>query len=124
MNLVGAIISLLITAVALIIVSKLPTGVEIDSFKKAIISAAVFGVLNFFSNLILYNPLSKIITGPLNFLSFGLFNFIVNVVIFGLAAFLVQGFRLRWGIWSAVIGSLALSVINSIIFRILSFSPG
>ena len=122
MNLVGAVISLIITAVALIIVSKLPTGVEIDSFKKAIISAAVFGVLNFFSNLILYNPLSKIITGTLDFLSFGLFSFIVNVVIFGLAALLVQGFRLRWGVWSAVIGSLALSVINSIIFRILPFA--
>ena len=120
MNLVGAVISLIITAVALIIVSKLPTGVEIDSFKKAIISAAVFGVLNFFSNLILYNPLSKIITGALDFLSFGLFSFIVNVVIFGLAAFLVQGFRLRWGVWSAVIGSLALSVINSIIHHVLS----
>ena len=62
MSLIGAIIGLVITAVALLIVSKLPTGVEIDSFEKALVSAFVFGVLNFIANLVLYNPLSKIIT--------------------------------------------------------------
>ncbi|ELS01906.1 putative membrane protein [Xenococcus sp. PCC 7305] len=119
MNFVGAIISLIITAVSLIIVSKLPTGVEIDNFQKALVSAAVFGILNFIANLVLYNPLSKIIVIPLQFVSFGLFNFIVNVFIFGLAAFLVKGFRLRWGIMSVFIGSLALSVVNSIIHHIV-----
>ncbi len=119
MTIVGAIIALVITAVALLIVSKLPTGVEIDSFEKAIMAALVFGVLNFIANLVLYNPLSKIITVPLNFLSLGLFSLIVNLIIFALAAFFVEGFRLRWGIMSALIGSLALSVINSLIHHIL-----
>jgi putative membrane protein len=120
MTLVGAIISLLITAVALLIISKLPTGVEIESFQKAILSAAVFGILNFIANLVLYNPLSKLITIPIIILSFGLFSLIVNVIIFGLTAFLVQGFRLRWGIMSALIGSLALSILNSLIHYVLS----
>jgi putative membrane protein len=35
---------------------------------------------------------------------------------------LVHGFRLRWGFWSALIGAFALSVINSIIYKILPFS--
>lgn len=122
MTLVGAIITLFITAIALLIVSKLPTGVEIDSFEKAIVAALVFGFLNFIANLVLYNPLSKIITIPLNILSLGFFSLIVNLVIFALAAFLVEGFRLRWGIISAFIGSLALSIINSIIHHILGFS--
>ena len=122
MTLIGAIISLFITAGLLIIVSKLPTGVEIDNFQAAITGAVVFGILNFIANFILYNPLSKIITVPVNIISFGLFSLIVNAFIFGLAAFLVQGFRLRWGIMSAFIGSLALSIINSLIYHILPFS--
>ncbi|MDJ0532163.1 MAG: phage holin family protein [Xenococcaceae cyanobacterium MO_207.B15] len=44
---------------------------------------------------------------------------IINAVIFGLAAALVTGFRLRWGFWSALIGSFALGVINSIILNLL-----
>jgi putative membrane protein len=52
-------------------------------------------------------------------LTFGLFLFILNAIIFGLAAMLVPGFQLRWGFWSALIGSIALSVINSLIFTLL-----
>jgi putative membrane protein len=33
---------------------------------------------------------------------------------------LVPGFRLRWGFWSALIGSIALSIINSLIFTLLA----
>ena len=45
--------------------------------------------------------------------------FIINVAMFALAAKLVVGFRLRWGFWSAVIGALALSFINSVLFEFL-----
>jgi putative membrane protein len=114
MNIVAILISLIVTTIALLIISKLPTGVEIDSFQKGLISAIVFGVLN-----ALLHPVLNFITLPLRFLTFGLFSLVVNAVIFGLAALLVNGFRLRWGIWSALIGSLALSVINSLIYNFL-----
>lgn len=58
-------------------------------------------------------------TFPLILLTFGLFLFVLNAVIFGLAAAIVPGFRLRYGIWSALIGAIALSVINSLIFNLL-----
>jgi putative membrane protein len=35
---------------------------------------------------------------PVTFLTFGLFAIVLNAIIFGLAAYLVTGFRLRWGI--------------------------
>jgi putative membrane protein len=114
MNIVAILISLIVTTIALLIISKLPTGVEIDSFQKGLISAIVFGVLN-----ALLHPILDFVTLPLRFLTFGLFSLVVNAIIFGLAAFLVNGFRLRWGIWSALIGSLALSVINSLIYNFL-----
>lgn len=114
MNLVGLLIAWLVTSVSLFIISKLPTGVEIDTFQKAVISAAVFGILN-----ALLRPILGVLAFPITFLTFGLFAIVLNAIIFGLAAYLVTGFRLRWGIWSALIGAVALGIINSLLFQLL-----
>ncbi|CAH2574762.1 hypothetical protein PRNO82_04126 [Planktothrix rubescens] len=91
------------------------TGVEINDFKKALISAAVFGIVN-----ALIRPILELISLPITLIFSGSFvSFIINVAMFALAAKLVVGFRLRWGFWSAVIGALALSFINSVLFEFL-----
>jgi putative membrane protein len=113
-GLTGLIVVWLVTTVSLFIISKLPIGVEIDSFGKAAISAIVFGILN-----ALLRPVIAFLAFPITFLTLGLFSLVVNAIIFGLAAWLVQGFRLRWGFWSALIGAFALSVMNSIIFHFI-----
>jgi putative membrane protein len=113
MNPLGLLVAWLVTAVSLFIISKLPTGVEISSFKKALISALVFGLLNAF-----VRPVLAFFAFPLTFLTFGLFSVVINAVIFGLAAFLVDGFSLRWGFWSALMGALLLGFINSLIYRL------
>lgn len=111
------IIAWLVTAVSLFLIAQLSkfTGVEIEDFKKALISSAVFGLLN-----LLVRPILGIFTLPLSliFSSF-IVTLLMNMVIFGLAAWLVRGFYLRWGIWSALIGALALSFINSILYQVL-----
>ncbi len=117
MNILSILIPLVVTTISLLIISKLPLGIEIDSLKKAIIAAIVFGILN----AVLYPILT--VFGLLNFLTFGLASLIVNVIIFGLAALLVEGFRLRSKFWSPIIGAFALSVINSIIFKLISQFP-
>lgn len=113
--LVQLLVAWLITSVSLFIISKLPTGVEIDGFNKALVSAAVFGIVNAF-----LGPIFRLLALPVTIITFGLFSIIVNAIIFGLAAYLVQGFRLRWGFWSALIGSLALGFINSLIYQLLT----
>lgn len=114
MNIVAILISLIVTAVAFIIISKLPTGVKIESFQKALIAALVFGILN-----AVLHPLLDLLATPLNFVSFGflrgLITLLINGFIFGLSAWLIRGFRLDWGIWSALIGAFALTVINQLI---------
>lgn len=112
---VGLLIIWLVTTISFLIISKLPIGVEIDSFGKAAISAAVFGILN-----ALLRPILGFFTFPFIILTFGLFMFVVNAIIFGLAAALVPGFRLRWGFWSALIGAIALSIVNSLLFNVLA----
>jgi putative membrane protein len=113
-NIVSLVIAWLVTSVSFFIISKLPLGVEIDTFGKAMVSAAVFGLLN-----VVVQPLVIGLTLPFIWITFGLFMVVVNAIIFGLAAWLVDGFRLRWGIWSALLGALALGFINSFLYKIL-----
>lgn len=116
--LVSLLIAWLVTAVSLYLIALLSqfTGVEIEDFKKALISAAVFGIVN-----ALIRPILALIIAPATLIFAGSFvSFILNVAMFALAAKLVEGFRLRWGVWSAIIGALALSFINSILFQILA----
>lgn len=118
LNIVQLLIIWLVTAVSFVIISKIPTGVEVDDFKKALFSAAVFGILN-----ALVRPLIEFVTVPVLSVVFSgfLLTLLLNMIIFGLAAYVVEGFRLRWGIWSALLGSIALSFINSFL---LSLVPG
>lgn len=112
-NIIEIVVSLLVTAISLLIISKLPLGIEIDSIQKSIVAAVVFGILN--------AVLKPILTGfgLFNVVTFGLTSFIANIIIFGLAALLIQGFRLRSKFISPIVGALALSIINSVIFKIL-----
>jgi putative membrane protein len=112
---IGLMITWLVTAVSFLIISKLPIGVYVDNFNKALVSAAVIGILN-----ALLLPILAFFSFPVIILSFGLFIFVLNAVIFAFAAYLVPGFSLRYGFWSALIGSLALAFINSILFNLIA----
>ena len=106
---IGLLITWAINSVSLFVISKLPMlGVELDTFGKSMISAAVFGILNATLGGIL-----KFLSSPLNWISLGLVYFIINAFIFGLAAKLVTGFRLRQGIWSALMGAFAFGLLNA-----------
>jgi len=116
MNIVSLATVWLVTSVSFFIISKLPLGVDIDSLGKAMISAAVFGLLNVLVRLNIWFfgfPL------PLLAFGFGFWMIVLNAAILGLAAWLVEGFRLRWGIWSALLGALALGFINSLLWSML-----
>lgn len=108
-------ITWLITAISLLIIAQLPIGVEVDNFGKALVAAIVFGVLN-----ALVRPILVFFSIPLTILTLGLFLLIINAIIFGLAAALVSGFRLRYGFWSALFGSICLSFVNGVLSQVVS----
>ena len=103
-----------VTTIAFIILTKLPIGVESDSFGKTAQAALVFGLLNGLVSLLFKIPL---LGSLLWLLTLG--KLLVNLILFGLSAKIVEGFRLRWGIWSALIGAFLLAIINSILFKVL-----
>ncbi|MCG9886927.1 MAG: phage holin family protein [Cyanobacteria bacterium] len=117
--LIPFLIGVVITAVSLLIISKLPFGVEIDSPQKALLGGLVLGILNGIAQAV-----PGILTILPKLLTLGLFSLIVNMIFFGLTAWLIEGFRLRMGIWSALLGAVSLAIINSILFKILSLVPG
>ncbi|MCC5645098.1 phage holin family protein [Nostoc sp. CHAB 5824] len=118
MNIVTLLIVWIVTAISLLIISKLPLGVEIDTPGKAFLSAAVLGIVT-----AIVRPILSFVFAVPNLLTLdllsGIFTFMIAVVCFSMAAWLVEGFRLRYGIWSAVIGAFALTIINSLIYKLL-----
>lgn len=116
--LIGILVTWVVTTISLLIISKLPIGVEIDTLRKAFISAAVFGVLN-----AILGPILNFLFLPFNAITLFLLSFIfatiVNAIIFALAAALVEGFRLRHKVVSPLIGAILLGIVNSLIFRFL-----
>jgi putative membrane protein len=117
MNIFGLLIQWLVISVSLIIISKLPTGIEIDSFKNAAIWAVLFGILN-----AIIRPLLQLFTLPLTLIFSGfLVSLVLNMIIFLIASSLVEGFKLRSGAWTALIGSVSLSIVSALIYKILPF---
>lgn len=111
---VAFLITVVVMAVSLLIVSKLPLGVEIDSPVPALIGGAIIGAFSGVWHLFPggFRTFTTV-------LSLGIIPLIGGIIVFGLAAWLVEGFRLRWGIWSAILGSIALSLVYSIVTFIL-----
>jgi len=118
MDITTLLIVWLVTAFSLWLISKLPIGVEIDTPGKAMISAAVLGIIT-----ALVKPVLKVLFVIPNIVTFdllsGIFTFMIAVICFSIAAWLVDGFRLRYGIWSAVLGAFALTIVNNIIYKLL-----
>ncbi len=109
------ILTVVITAISLMIIAKLPLGIEVDGFNKALIAGLVFGVLN--ATVL---PIFSILALPFTILTFGLFSLVVNALIFALAAALVEGFSLKNGFWSALLGTIVLSILNSVLMQIFN----
>ena len=101
----------LLLAAALLLVAHLSPGVTVKSFGAALVAALVLGLLN-----TLVRPLLVLLTLPVTVLTLGLFLFVINALMFWLAADLlaVDGFRVS-GFVSALIGSLLYSVCGTII---------
>lgn len=102
------------TSVSLYILSKLPTGIELDGFGPALVGGLVLGLLNAF-----LRPVLGFLAFPLTLITLGLFSFVLNGIIFLIASSLVSGFNLRRGCLTAIIGSILLTLLNAFIFWIL-----
>jgi putative membrane protein len=110
-----------IRAAVLLFVAWLPLGVELDGFLPALQAAALIGLLG----MLLTLPLQALLALPWAIASLGglifpvtwLFNWLIYVVLFGLAALLLPAFRLRFGLVSALLGAVIYSLLSALILR-------
>lgn len=123
MDFIDVLITWLVTASSLLLLSKLPLGIEIDNPGVGYISAAVLGILNAAISFIFLTVPNALTFGIYGFfakvLTLGLFSFIINVIALTLAAKFITGFRLEKGIGTAVIGAIALAAVSSFISSVL-----
>lgn len=108
------VVTWLVTALSLLLISRLGIGIDIEDGATALVAALVIGLINAF-----VRPLAQLFALPLTVLTLGLFALVVNALLFWLAAALVSGFRLRNGFLSALIGSLLLGLLNAILLGVL-----
>jgi len=102
----GMLIRWLLSALALILTSKIVPGITVDSFTALLIAAIVLGLVN-----AIVKPILVFFTLPLTFLTLGLFLLVVNAITFGLAAWLVPGFSVN-GFLPAMLGSIVMSILS------------
>ncbi len=102
----GLIFRWLILALAIFVASYLLDGIEVKGVFSALAAAAMLGVLNAF-----FRPLLLIITLPINILSLGLLTFVINALMLKIAASVIPGFEVH-GFWTAVLGSLIITVVS------------
>ena len=107
------ILRLLLSALAVVILSKVLPNVEVDTYLTAIIVAVALSLLNF-----IVRPILVILTLPVTIVTFGLFLLVINAVIILLANKLIDGFTVN-GFWWALLFSLLLSFLQSILFSLL-----
>jgi putative membrane protein len=95
----------IVIALGLMLIAWLLPGVFIANFVIAMLAALVVVLINQ-----LIRPVILLLTLPINILTLGLFVFIINAILFSLAAWLVPGFVVT-NFWNALLGSLLLSLI-------------
>ncbi len=110
----GILIRWIILTIAIIAASYLLEGIHISGFFSAFFAAAALGILN-----ALFRPILLILTLPINVLTLGLFTFVINALMLKMASGVIPGFEVH-GFWTAVIGSLIISVISWLLNSFIS----
>lgn len=87
-------------------------AIYLDGFSSAIGVAIVLALLNAF-----LKPILVFLTLPATLISLGLFIFVINAVVILIADSMLSGFAVS-SFWWALVFSLVLSVINSLLRNI------
>lgn len=107
------ILKLLLTSVAVLLIAHVLPGVTVVDFGAALLVALVLGILRIF-----VKPIMVLLTLPITILTFGLFLFIIDALIVYLIPHIVDKFIIN-SFWTALLFSLILSVLQSILYGFL-----
>ena len=104
-----------INAGVLLLLPYLIPAVQIRGFGTALLVALVLGLLN-----AVVRPILVLLTLPISLVTLGLFVFVINGLMFWLAARMLDGFTVDgfwWAVLAAIVYSLVSTVVSSILLR-------
>ena len=87
-------------ALALIFTAWVIPGIEVSSFLSAMFACVIIALINTF-----VKPVLQLVTLPINFLTVGLFSFVLNALLLMLAGWITPGLEVD-GFLSALLGSI------------------
>ena len=99
----------LLSALALLAVAYLYSGVQVSTYTSALLAAAVIGLLNMF-----VRPVLVVLTLPVTIVTLGLFLFVINALLFWAASGLLPGLHVN-SFFAALVGSLIYSLLGLLI---------
>ena len=102
----GLMIRWITVTFAIAIAAYLLDGIEVSGFLSAFFAAAMLGILN-----AIFRPIALVLTLPINVLTLGFFTFVINAAMLKMASALIPGFEVH-GFWTAIFGSLIISVVS------------
>ena len=103
----------LMSAISLLIVTRVVPGFIVRGFSTALLAAIVIGLVNATLGLLL-----KILTFPLTVLTLGIFWLIINALMLMVASAFVPGFKVQ-GFIPAFLGAIVLSLVNVLLHWIV-----
>lgn len=109
----NTLLKIVLTAIAVVILAKILPGVAVEGYLSAILVAIVLALLR-----LIVKPVLVILTLPITIVTLGIFLLFINAIIIMMADFFVDGFAVS-SIWWALLFSLLLSFLQSILFSIL-----
>ena len=98
--------------IAIIFVAWIIPGISVENIWSAMLVCIILALINTF-----IKPLLQIISFPITVLTLGLFALVINALLLMLAGWITPGFEVD-GFWSALFGSILLSLFSMGIDRI------
>lgn len=86
-----------------------------DKFKIAFLAGLLLGLFN-----LLVKPIIKILSLPINILTLGLFNIVINAGMLWMVDLILKGLRVE-GFWGYIWSSLVISIISIVVSKIVFF---
>lgn len=111
--LIGALIRILAVAGTLLLIAQYVPGIQVESFYTALIVSVIWGIFS-----LTVKPVLTILTLPITILTFGLFSFILNALLFWFLATFIAGFTVA-GFIPALIGSAILAIVSWLLNKVM-----
>ncbi len=105
-------IQLLVNALGFFITAKIVPGIMIADWRTLGVVAVVWGVLS-----IILKPILILLTLPVNFLTLGLFTFVINAGLIMLMGEIVPGFGVK-NFGTALLAAVVLALLNVVLGRL------